>query len=215
MSSTFHRNVSLALVATSFAASAVSYAFLPERIPIHWNIHGEIDGWGGRWTIFLMPVVMLFLIGVFGFILVGKLAEDVHAVNQVVYGRLMLILTGLFAFIQAMILCSTFGRELSPRVLIGGICIFLGVLGNQLGKVDRNALVGVRTPWTLASDRVWIATHRLAAWLAVAAAGVGFVITLIEPIPVWIAFVVVIGGFIYPAIYSFFLHQRFAREGTL
>lgn len=215
MNSPFHRNLSLALVALSFVASAVSYAFLPERIPIHWNFRGEIDGWGSRWTVFLMPAVMLLLIGVFGFILVGKPAEELNAMNKLVYGRLMLVLTGLFAFIQAMILWSTFQHDLSSRFLIAGICVFLGLLGNQLGKVDRNALVGVRTPWTLASDRVWIATHRLAAWMAVASAALGFVIALIPGAPPWLAFVVVMAGFIYPAIHSYILHQRFAREGTL
>jgi uncharacterized membrane protein len=215
VNSPFHRNLSLGLVALCFVASAVSYTFLPERIPIHWNFRGEIDGWGSRWTVFLMPTVMLLLIGVFGFILVGKPAEDQNAMNKLVYGRLMLVMTGLFAFIQAMILWSTFQRDLSSRILIAGICLFLGLLGNQLGKVDRNALVGVRTPWTLASDRVWIATHRLAAWMAVAFAALGFVIALIPGAPPWLAFIVVMAGFIYPAIHSYILHQRFAREGTL
>ena len=40
-------------------------------------------------------------------------------------------------------------------------------LGNVLGKVKRNFYVGIRTPWTIASERVWISTHRLAARLFV------------------------------------------------
>ena len=43
-----------------------------------------------------------------------------------------------------------------------GIGVFFIVIGNYMGKVTRNSYVGVRTPWTLASDRVWEGTHRFA-----------------------------------------------------
>ncbi|HMC92889.1 MAG TPA: SdpI family protein, partial [Allosphingosinicella sp.] len=34
------------------------------------------------------------------------------------------------------------------------------LIGNQLGKSRSMYLVGIRTPWTLASEEVWIRTHR-------------------------------------------------------
>jgi hypothetical protein len=34
-----------------------SYPRLPETIPMHFGIKGDVDGWGGRWTIFLLPVI--------------------------------------------------------------------------------------------------------------------------------------------------------------
>ena len=40
-------------------------------------------------------------------------------------------------------------------------------MGNVMGKVRKNFYIGIRVPWTLASDRVWNDTHRLAAWLMV------------------------------------------------
>ena len=29
----------------------------PERIPIHWNVEGEVDNYGGKWAIFLSPMI--------------------------------------------------------------------------------------------------------------------------------------------------------------
>ena len=51
-------------------------------------------------------------------------------------------------------------------LLVGGLFV---VVGNYLGKVRRNFFVGIRTPWTLASDEVWARTHRVGGWLFVLA----------------------------------------------
>ncbi|OAG72282.1 Immunity protein SdpI [Gluconobacter japonicus] len=42
-------------------------------------------------------------------------------------------------------------------IMMGG---FLIIVGNGLGKLRPNTLVGIRTPWTKASVRVWDRTHR-------------------------------------------------------
>lgn len=36
------------LLAAMWASALAVYPRLPERIPIHWNLQGEVDGWGGR-----------------------------------------------------------------------------------------------------------------------------------------------------------------------
>jgi uncharacterized membrane protein len=33
------------------------YPRLPERVPVHFGLRGEADRWGGRWMIFLIPLV--------------------------------------------------------------------------------------------------------------------------------------------------------------
>ena len=207
--------LSLGLVAASFLASAIAYGRLPERIPVHWNFKGEVDGYGDRWMIFLMPLVMLLMMGVV-FVLpwFSLKAQDID-VHRPVYGQLMLILVALFGFIHAMVIYSSFGGNDTGRIIIAGMCIFLGLTANLLGKVDHNCLIGVRTPWTLASERVWIETHRLAAWLGVASAVVGFAIALVPLAPPWIALVIVLAGFIYPVVHSFIAFRRYARQDAL
>ena len=56
--------------------------------------------------------------------------------------------------------------EISRVVLIGIGVLFL-VIGNYLPKVRPNYLMGIRTPWTLASDLSWARTHRLGGRLFV------------------------------------------------
>jgi uncharacterized membrane protein len=86
------------------------------------------------------------------------------------------------------------------------------VIGNVLGKVRRNFWMGVRTPWTLANDTVWAATHRLAARLMVAAGLLGAMAVWLG-VPIAICFVLLIAALLVPAVYSLVLYKRLEREG--
>lgn len=57
------------------------------------------------------------------------------------------------------------GRAFDPdfnvlRPVAAATGVLLIAVGNYLGKARRNAIVGLKTPWTLADDTVWDRTHR-------------------------------------------------------
>ena len=37
----------------------IRWHYLPDQIPTHYNFAGEIDGYGSRWTLLIMPVIGL------------------------------------------------------------------------------------------------------------------------------------------------------------
>ena len=37
--------ISIAIVVLGFVAAFAIYPMLPEKVPIHWNIYGEVDNW--------------------------------------------------------------------------------------------------------------------------------------------------------------------------
>jgi uncharacterized membrane protein len=79
----------------------------------------------------------------------------------------------------------------------------------MLRKAKRNFFIGIRTPWTLSSDRVWEETHRLGSVLfmisgALALVG-GFFGGMLS---FWLLFVPLMGSTIFLLIYSYFLYQR-------
>src|SRR4029434_4762995 len=48
------------LLAAPFIALAIYWNDLPSRIPVHWNIRGQVDGWSGKTPgLFLLPFTML------------------------------------------------------------------------------------------------------------------------------------------------------------
>jgi hypothetical protein len=80
----------------------------------------------------------------------------------------------LLAYVYALVLLEVVhGGVQMQRAIPAGVLALLVLIGNPMGKVRRNFFIGIRTPWTLASESVWYATHRLAARLMVASGLLG------------------------------------------
>jgi len=98
--------------------------------------------------------------------------------------------------------------------LLGGLFLFFALLGNVLGRVRRNFWIGVRTPWTLASERVWNDTHRVAGKLFVLSGILGFVATMAGSPPLFA--IILIGIAAITAVgYSLVDYKRLERRGQV
>ena len=200
---------------------------LREQIPTHSNAAGEVDKWTPREKILpqwlLLPGVMA------GFVLLSLVLPwlspegfKVDAFRETFY-FLMTVVVALFAYIQLLLVLGGIEdvQMDSTRWLLGGLSLFFSLLGNRLGKVQRNFWMGVRTPWTLASEAVWIQTHRLTAWLWVPGgmllALLGFAGPTVLPMTVcvilWIAGLMLMA--LTPVVYSLWLYKRLEKQGRL
>jgi len=208
--------VAVALVALAWGASALLYPGLPARVPMHWNIRGQIDGYGSKATVFLMPGVMVGLLGLFRAL--PTLSPKNFEVDsfRATYLFVMVLTIGMMGYIQAVLLyaVATGGRMDMNRALFGGLFLFFAMLGNVLGRVRRNIYIGVRVPWTLASERVWNDTHRVAAWLFVACGLSGFLI-VVAGLPLVAAFAVLLIAVVVPIVYAFVHYKQLERRGAL
>jgi uncharacterized membrane protein len=127
-------------------------------------------------------------------------------------GAFELVQAAILAFLltlHAGMLLAGLGEPVSMnRVVCVGMGLLFVVIGNFMGKFTRNFFVGIRTPWTLASDEVWLRTHRLggklfvAGGLVVLGAGLLGVRSLVPfmLLPIVLALV--------PAVYSYVLYRR-------
>lgn len=218
----FYWVAAIGLTVLAWAVSAWFYPSLPQRIPTHWNIHGQVDGYGDKLgSVFLMPAFSTLMLAVFAFL--PALSPKKFEVDtfRPTYLFIMLGMVALFVYMQAIILMTTW-QEVGGgpkridlgRALLGGIFVFFALMGNVMGKVRKNFYIGVRVPWTLASDRVWNDTHRLAAWLMVAGGIVGLIIVLAGwPLP-W-AFGALAVSLLVPVVYSFIHYKALERRGAL
>ncbi len=212
--------VSLLLVGGAFAASGLLYPRLPEKIPIHWNIEGQIDGYGSKeWALFLTPGIMLGLLGLF--LALPWLSPKQFSLDSFksTYGFIVVVILATTAYIHGLTLwAATAGQVDITRALLAGILIMFGLMGNVMGKVRRNFWVGVRTPWTLASDRVWNDTNRLSAQLFVGAAVCGLVCLLLPiPLPAVIiaTIAIIMSAALIPVGYSLVHYKWLERRGEL
>ena len=159
------------IIAAAFIASAVVYPRLPATIPTHWNgFEGQPNGYSSRmWGAWMVP---LFLMGM-GALLRFLPVIDPRGRNYAKFGGTfegIMISLMLFALgLHIIVLRAALGYPVNmQRTLPIGVGILFIVIGNLLPRARPNWFIGLRTPWTLSSDRVWEKTHRFGGRIFVA-----------------------------------------------
>jgi uncharacterized membrane protein len=100
------------------------------------------------------------------------------------------------------------------RVIFAALGALFIVMGNYFGKIRKNFFLGIRTPWTLASDEVWARTHRLAGRLFVLL-GIFMLAGILVTLPSWL-WVGMIGVIVLvPVVYSYLAYRRLRGLGTM
>jgi uncharacterized membrane protein len=97
---------------------------------------------------------------------------------------------------------------------MGAAFLLLALLGNVLGKVRRNFYIGVRTPWTLASEKVWDTTHRFAARAFVLAGLLGLSSLAVTANPL-AGLAILVAAALASALYSLVHYKRLERRNQL
>ncbi len=209
--------VAVGLIAVTLAVSIILYPQLPQKIPTHWNLHGEVDGYTGKpLAPFLGPIIMTGLLVLFCFLpALSPRRFEVDSTTRPIYLYVMLLIVGLIGYIHVLSLLAALKQPLDvSRAMVGGVFLIFVLLGNVLGKVPRNFYIGVRTPWTIADDRVWYATHRLAAKLFVLGGLSAFLIVVATGWMV-VAFAVFLTALIVPVLYSLIYYKQLQRRGEI
>jgi uncharacterized membrane protein len=206
--------LAILVVLAAFGATLALYGSLPARMPLHWNALGEVDRYGARASAFLLPAVMaacLLLLALLPGISPRRFSVDAFSDT---YWYCALLVVGLMGYVHGLALWSASGGASPvPGFLLGGMAVFFALLGNVMGKVRRNFWLGIRTPWTLANERVWYATHRLAAKTMVGASVLAFVAVLAGLRAA--AMALLLAGPLVPVLYSLYYYKRLERNGAL
>jgi uncharacterized membrane protein len=202
------------MIAAALLYTLILYPHLPDLIPIHWNWRGEVDGWADkRWAVLLMPGTMALMLGLL--LLLPALSPGQLRIQpfRQTFNYIMILATALMGFIHVVMLQAALNPHMDMgRPLISGIFLFFALIGNVLGKIRRNAWAGIRTPWTLADDRVWASTHRLAGQLWVGM-GIFGVLAVWIGIPPAICFTLLMVAVFVPVVYSYLLYKRLSGTG--
>lgn len=201
----------LLMIIAMSAVTAYCYPQLPATLPMHWNAAGQVDGYGPRWQIWLLGPVAMAALLLLGLALpwLSPRQFEVQA-SGATYGYLMTLPVALMACVEALIVCFALGVPLDiGRIAPALACIALILTGNPLGKVRRNFYLGIRTPWTLASERVWYATHRLAGRLMVGSGVLGL-LAVPAGAPHWLLLVLLLAWVPLAVLSSLMYYKRFA-----
>lgn len=199
------------LAIVPFVYLAVIWNHLPETVPLHWNAAGEIDRYGSRNELWMIP---LMTSGLIYLLMLAVPAIDPKKRIQEMGAKYTQLRYALVAAMSALAVVIIYMVErgerggLTPVLVITGLLI--AVLGNYMKTVRPNYFIGIRTPWTLESPEVWNKTHSLAGKLWFAG---GLVIVLLPflvegPLQVYLLIGLVLLISIIPVVYSYLQFRK-------
>ena len=206
------------MIAAMLLFTLLVYSSLPDPMPSHWNVRGEVDGWTSRfWGSLLAPLVA---VGVWLLLPVLR-RVDPRRRNYDRFDPTFWLLINMLVFFFAGVHVATLGVALGwnvdiPRVMMAMVGLMMAGLGNYMPRLRSNWWMGIRTPWTLESESVWRATHRLAGYTFVIA-GVVTMGALLLPVmaAVAVTMTAIIMGVFTPAVYSYFAYRRERRDAAV
>ncbi len=123
------------------------------------------------------------------------------------YFKLRLIMGIFIGFIDSAIIYGIVNNVNSVQKFLPISIFFLFVLiGNYMGNFRPNYFVGIKVPWTLNSDSVWIRTHKLGGKLWFWGSLAGIIIYLIIGKMEWVMVPLIAIFVIVPIVYSYVIY---------
>ncbi len=154
------------IIALMIAGSGWAIALLPadSLVPIHFGLDGRPDGWAPPLVgLALLPAIAAVVLAVS--IILARNATGGLARSGKAFRTFLIAVTGIFGVIHGLVIAAALGYVFSvTRIMIFLAGLLFLALGNMMGKVRPNRWFGIRTPWTLADERVWDRTHRFGGW---------------------------------------------------
>ncbi len=156
-------------IAIALIVSAVVYPRLPAMMPIHWGLTGKVDGWAPRQIgALILPMITIFLVLLVRLVRRAAAADGDDAPHVRASEITVAMVASFLVLVHLLVLAAALGFRIDMmRVVVFGLGAIFIALGPLLSSVPRNPWFGVRTPWTMKSDRVWERTHRVAGPLTV------------------------------------------------
>jgi len=138
------------------------YPLLPSDVPVHWNATGQVDGIGPDWQgAFLLPALIAAVLLIFVTVPKMVVFKKNFKAFEKQYWMLSYAIILFFMLFYAITLLPNFGYDFNMSQMLGlpmgMLFISIGVL---MPSFKRNFFVGIRTPWSLANDKVWDKTHK-------------------------------------------------------
>lgn len=187
-------------------AGIILWNRLPEQIPTHWNISGEVDGWSSKYfAVYGLPLIMLVLqwICVLGTAADPKKEHHAEKILHLILWIIPVLSVVLHAIIYATAMGAKVRIEIILPILMG---LLFAIIGNYLPKCKQNYTIGIKIPWTLNNEENWNRTHRFSGRLWVVCSLVIILTGFLGSF--WIFLAIVILMVLAPFIYSFLLHRK-------
>ena len=137
------------------------YDSLPERIPTHFDLAGNPNGWSSRpMAVFGIPL-FLALMNLLCHWVTSRDEKTRKATPKALQGVIYWIVPVISWLVVPLSLFEGMGVDVPVGFLVSVLVgVMFVVIGNYLPKCKPNYYVGIKLPWTFASEENWRKTHR-------------------------------------------------------
>jgi uncharacterized membrane protein len=202
---------SAAVVGAMTLLSTWAWTQLPAgaEVPIHWGIDGQVDGYASKDVgLFFLPVVAAAIAALLAVIPRFEPRRANLERSGKAYGAIWITVVTLLGGIHVLAVAAALGADLEiSRLALFGTGVLFVVIGNYLPKVRPNYMMGIRTPWTLASDLSWTRTHRVGGRLFVIEGLVLAVLGLLDIGPEMLAIAIIAAIVVMLIVLSAYSYQ--------
>jgi len=205
--------IALGVILLSFIIGFYFYPQMPEKIASHWDAQGQVDGYISKfWGLFLMPLLSMILFLLFIAIpKIDPLKHNIEKFRKYYDGFVVLIIVYLFYVYLLTIFWNIGIRFSMVQPLAPAMGILFYYIGILTENAKRNWFIGIRTPWTLSSEKVWEKTHKIGGKLFKTAGAFAFIGVFFESYALFFILVPIILVAAYTIIYSYFEYQKETR----
>ena len=181
--------------------------YAPETIATRFDLEGNVVATGSRWTILILPILILLFSGLMKWIddkeLVGSQNKEISRYifrltlllfNAIAYFQFVLILTGVS-------MGSQMGRLMA--FLIGLFMIFIGNVSPKIKETNKH--FGFRVPWIMNNDEAFRKTQRFFGFASTISGIIFILISLftVNQLAMILVTVVLLLTIVITAVYSY------------
>ena len=198
--------------ALPFLISAAFYSRVPDRIAVHWDAAGVANGYGSKaFGLFFLPAVMLGAAVLVSVMLrLDPRSRNIDRSPQMKRAVLW-FLVALANVMDVLIILNALNFRFNMSAVVFAL-VGLGIaaIGNYLPKCKFNYTMGIRVPWTLASEENWRRTHRMAGPLWVAGGVLIALAGLFNLMRLFFAALILIT--LVPIVYSYAISRKERKD---
>ncbi|HNZ84001.1 MAG TPA: SdpI family protein [Candidatus Pacearchaeota archaeon] len=198
---------SLIIIALAIGMGIYLYPVMPDLMPSHWNVAGEIDGYMPKTSaLFIMPIISLIMLLLMMWFPKADPKQENIAHNKPFYEKVVFAIVLFFFLINCLTLAVSLGYKIKiTSVMVPALGLLFFFIGKQMENIKPNWFFGIRTPWTIHNEEIWEKTNKMGSKLFRAFGILLFCLGFAYPVlsfSILIAFAItlLIWSFVYPYI---------------
>lgn len=198
----------------------ISLKFLPDQIPAHYGISGEVDRWGSKYETLIFPGVTI-IFGIIMLIITKYASKQEKGGNNnqkigIITGILLLLLFNIMTFY---FLYTDFNKvenlasvPIDPSQLIFiSLGVIIMILGNIMPKVKMNSMIGLRTTWSMKNEITWKKCQRFGG-ISFIIIGILIIITNLffhPPISILLSLIILVASLPFDIYYTYKVAKKY------